>query len=143
LRDVKSGQLLADGDYVWPGGGLPKMLGGPHIVNRGDGSSSVTLKGQLGDLVVEQSFTAPPKRPGVISERVTISNPTGHALTTGFFKCGFAKRLRVGEKWADDAKAIRLSPIPYRRETNGKLMESPLSEVVTRGVLPGMTRGAP
>ena len=64
LRDLKSGRLLADADYIWPGGRPPRMLGAPKVEDRLDGSSSVELKGQLGEIVVEQSFTAPPNNPG-------------------------------------------------------------------------------
>ena len=34
LRDVKTGRVYADADYVWPGSVLPKVLGRPVIKQR-------------------------------------------------------------------------------------------------------------
>jgi hypothetical protein len=138
LRDVVSGQVYADRDYVWSIGGtvgLLKMDGNPVVAGGTDpkgGNCSITFKGHLGKIAVEQVFTLPKNEPGVILEQVTIGNPTDKPLDTSSFRCGFAKQVRQGETWTPDASKVRFCPVPYRRETSGQMQEFPLREVVAR-----------
>ncbi len=134
LRDLKSGWIYADRDYVWSGGTeFPKMLKPPAITNQENGNCSVVFRGQLGSLQVEQTFTAPKNEPGVILENITISNPADGPMDTANFKCGFAKWVREGEDWSQDANDVRFCPIPYRRETSGQMQEFPLRQVAEQG----------
>jgi hypothetical protein len=137
LRDVVSGQVYADRDYVWQSGGklgFPKLNGLPQTTEDKDGSRSITFKGRLGEIDVEQRFTLPKNEPGVILEQITISNPTDMPLDTSSFRCGFAKKIRAGEKWSADAAKICFCPIPYRRETSGQMQVFPLQEVAAHGM---------
>jgi hypothetical protein len=137
LRDAKIGQAYADRDYAWSMAGtseLPKMEGAPVIAESKDGIPSITFKGRLGSLAVEQVFTLPKNEPGVILEQITIGNPTDKPLDTASFRCGFAKHLREGETWSPDASGIRFCPVPYRRETNGQMQDWPLREVAEHGI---------
>ena len=133
LRDLKSGQVYADRDYVWPGGGFPKMEQPPVIKNHKGKSCSASFKGQLGSILVEQTFTASANEPGVILESITIRNSTDSGIATADFKCGFAKHLQEGDTWASDASDVHFCPVPYRRETNGQMQEFPLREVAEHG----------
>ena len=134
LRDLKSGQVYADGDYSWPGGAFPSTKSIPVITEQKDGSRSVLFAGRLGSILVEQAFTAPVNEPGVILERVTIRNATASPVAAAEFKCGFAKRIREGPTWSEDAAGVRFYPVPYRRETNGKMQEFPLREIAEHGM---------
>jgi hypothetical protein len=133
LRNVKTGLVFADRDYQWPGGGSPKMEAAPEITKLDDGSSAITFKGRLGRIDVEQTVTLPVGEPDVFVEQITISNPTDQSVVTKDFTCGFTKCLREGESWTGDARHVRLSPIPYRREIDGKMREFTLREVAERG----------
>jgi hypothetical protein len=137
LRDVVSGQVYADRDYVWQSGGklgFPKMEGAPETAESQDGGRSITFRGRLGEIAVEQRFTLPNNEPGVILEQITISNPTDKPLATSGFRCGFGKQIREGETWSADAAKVRFCPIPYRRETSGQMQEFPLQEVAAHGM---------
>jgi hypothetical protein len=134
LRDVKSGRALADRDYAWFGGGFPKLQQAPAITHGEDGSGSISFQGRLGPIEVEQRFTLPPAEADVILESIAIRNPTDHPVNTGDFKCGFAKHIRQGDRWAPEASDIRFCPVPYRRETDGGMREFPLREVAVHGM---------
>ena len=137
LRDVAGGQVYADRDYAWQSGGklgFPKLDGLPETTESADGGRSITFKGRLGEIAVEQRFTLPKNEPGVILEQITISNPTDKPLDTSSFRCGFAKKIREGEKWSADAAKIRFCPIPYRRETSGQMQVFPLQDVAKHGM---------
>jgi hypothetical protein len=134
LRDLKSGRALADRDYAWSGGEFPKMETAPAIMNRKDGGRSISFKGRLGPIEVEQTFTAPANEPGVILEEIAIRNATDRPLDTADFKCGFTKHIRQGDTWSPDTADVHFCPVPYRRETNGQLQELPLREVVGHGL---------
>jgi len=143
LRDRESGQLYADSDYVWPGAAWPVLEQEPVLTQGADGSCTVALRGRLGALVVEQAFTAPSGEPGTILEEITLRNLTDKAVATADFKCGFAKRIREGDAWLPDAGEIRFCPVPYRRETDGKMREFPLREVAEHGTTYGGWRETP
>ncbi len=133
LRDTRSGRALADRDYSWPGGVFPKPDGAPVISDLPGGGRSITFKGRLGLIAVEQTFSAPMAEPGVIYERITLRNPGREPIPTAAFKCGFAKGILEGTVWAPEAGDL-FCPIPYRRETNGKMQEFPLREIVEHGM---------
>ncbi len=134
LRDLKSGQVYADRDYAWPGGVFPTLAKTPVIASDRDGNRFVVLEGRLGAIRVEQVFRASAREPGVILERITLCNRTTSAVATADFKCGFVKRIREGDTWAPDAANVRFCPVPYRRETDGKMQEFPLREVAEHGM---------
>ncbi len=121
LRDRQTGRVYADGEYVWPEEQHPPLVRQPVVHER-----SIVFTAWLQHIQVEQSFVLPKDEPGVILERIKILNPTGEAIDTSTFRCGFAKLLD------ERAGAIRLCPVPYRRETNGEMQEWPLSEVAKR-----------
>jgi hypothetical protein len=131
LRDVVSGQVFADRDYQWSGG-TPKIVGRPVIAHR-KREVRCTILGRLGSMAVVQRFTLPKDEPDVILERIAISNPTDKPLETGSFRCGFTKHLRQGETWSPAADDVRFCPIPYRRETDGRMQEFPLREIAEHG----------
>jgi hypothetical protein len=133
LRDTKTGWVFADGAYSWPGGEFPKMEGEPIIADLADGGRSISLKGWLGSIAVEQVFSAPMSEPGVIFERIVIRNPGSGKISTAGFKCGFGKRIRRGDAWEPDAGDLFCS-LPYRRETDGRMQEFPLREIVEHGM---------
>jgi hypothetical protein len=134
LRDLKTGQVYADGDYHWRGGGFPRMEAAPVTTNHDDGSRSILFKGQLGSVLVAQVLKLPRDEPDVILEQIVISNPGGSPVETADFKCGFTKCIRSGGTWSPDAE-VRFCPVPYRRETNGQMQEFPLREVVEHGTV--------
>ncbi len=134
LRDVATGRVYADADYVWPGGKFPTLLEAPKLQTASDGSRSMVFIGSIGALTVEQSFTAPAGEPGLIVETLTLRNSSDKRLENLDFKCGFAKRVRESDQWSDEAVALRFCPVPYRRETDGRLMEFPLREIVEHGM---------
>jgi hypothetical protein len=136
LRDAETGQRYADRDYLWSMAGssaLPKIEDAPIITDTKDGGRSIAFKGRWGQIAVEQVFSMPGNELGVIFERITIQNPTDKPIETAGFRCGFAKHLRDGETWSRDASGMRFCPIPYRRETDGKMREFPLREVAEHG----------
>jgi hypothetical protein len=140
LRDVKTGQVYADRDYVWSMAGtseLPKLEGEPVVTDTKDGGRSIAFKGRLGSVAIEQVFALPKSDPDVILEQITISNPTDKPLETASFRCGFAKHVRAGEKWSADGSGIHFCPVPYRRETNGQMQVFPLQAVAEHGVTYG------
>ena len=87
-----------------------KLDGAPAIASSRDGTRSVTFKGLLGSLTVEQRFTLPADAPGVVLEQITIGNPTDKPIETAGFQCGFARHLREGETWSPDAAEINSHP---------------------------------
>lgn len=105
LRDLKTGRVYADQDYVWdwPGAEFPQLEGTPVIENKSDGSKSVAFKGRLGAIIVQQSFTASKNDPDTILESIEICNISDNTIATNGFKCGFAKSIRDGETWSPDA----------------------------------------
>jgi hypothetical protein len=138
LRNVRSGQVYADREYAWSMGGtseLPKMESDPVVADTKDGGRSITFRGRLGSIGIEQTFTLPKDEAGVIFERITMHNPTDKPIETASFRCGFAKSLRDGQTWSHDASEMCFSPIPYRRETDGKMQEFPLREVAEHGTI--------
>jgi hypothetical protein len=134
LRDLVSGQPLADRDYAWSGDSAPTLLASPLITDAPDGGRRVALQGRLGPLNVELVFTAPAHEPGVLDETITIANPSASPVDTTAFKCGFTKCLRQADTWTPDTADLRFSPVPYRRETDGQLQEFPLREVAEHGM---------
>jgi hypothetical protein len=133
LRDVNSGLILADRDYQWSEGGFPEMKNAPKIKRHHDGDIAVTFTGRLGAIDVEQTFALPKNEPGVLIEEVAIRNPANGPVITADFKCGFAKCIRQRDRWVSDADKIRVSPVPYRRDIDGRIQESRLREVAERG----------
>ena len=133
LRDVQSGEVFADRDYSWPNGKFPTLINVPAIAQHKDASKSMTFKGKLDALEVEQTYTLP-NEPGAILESITIRNLSDAPLATADFKCGFAKCIRDGETFLPDAAEIHFCPVPYRRETDGQLREFPLREVAEHGM---------
>jgi hypothetical protein len=133
LRDSGSGWAIADRDYSWPGGGFPKLDGVPIVADLPGGGKSIVFRGLLGPLLVEQAFSVPAAEPGVIYERITLRNPGRETVSTAAFKCGFAKSVRRADVWAADSGAV-FCPVPYRRETDGKMQEFPLRDVVDHGM---------
>ncbi len=130
LRTQESGIVYADTDYCWPGGKAPALSGKPAVRTAKDGSKSVVLKGVLGDLAIEQRFSAPAGRPGAITERITIRNKSGNQIDTASFRCGFAKRLKSDGNWLPEAEKTLVCGIPYRRETDGSMREYPLRHIM-------------
>lgn len=120
LRDLRTGQAFADRDYSWPGGVFPKLQGPPKV-----GARSISFKGRLGALTVQQSFAMPRGEAAVLIETVRIENGSANPLDTAAFKCGFVKAIGT-----DD---IRVCPVPYRRETNGQIQEFALAGVAAHG----------
>ena len=135
LRSVASGRLFADDDYVYRfGDGRPQLVGKPAISERPDGGKpvrrprEVALISRIGDLEIEQRFTALAAAPA-IEEQVTIRNRGSSPLDTSSFACGFAKRLPGSDGGlADPADRCagrdrcagcdsRVIAIPYRRDT--------------------------
>jgi hypothetical protein len=137
LRDVKTGRVYADGDYVWPGDDRPQLEKKPERIRDSKGGEILRFSGRLGSLAVEQTFTAPANESGVILEQITVRNPTQQSLDAKDFRCGFSKRIRNGEEWSPEAEAFRFCPVPYRRETDGKLQEFPLREIAEHGTAYG------
>lgn len=133
LRDTRSGWALADWEYSWPSGAFPKLEGVPVISNLAGGGKTIAFKGILGPILVEQVFSAPGAEPDVIYESIRIHNPGRETISTASFKCGFAKNIRKDGAWAADAENL-FCPLPYRRETDGRMQEFPLREIAGRGM---------
>jgi hypothetical protein len=121
LRDLKSGRGFADADYSWPKGIRPTLAEKPVILEK-DGVCSVTLKGKLDVLEIEQTFTASAAEPGVIAEQITLHNPNDKLLDTSSFACGFTKTIHDGKDWLPGVAASRLCDVPYRRQPESGAM---------------------
>jgi hypothetical protein len=117
LRDLKSGRVYADANYVWALDKAPVLIGTPAIAEKKGGTCSVTLKGKAGALEIEQAFSAREDEPGVITEVIGLRNSGGECLEIPSFACGFAKRIHDGRDWLADVAKSRLCDVPYRRHT--------------------------
>jgi acetyl esterase/lipase len=132
LRDVKSGRVYADGDYSWPEGKRPKLAGKP-VITEEDGVCTITLKGKLKMLKVEQTFSASVAEPDVITEQIKLRNPRSSPVETPWFACGFTKKLRDGGSWLPGVADSRLCDVPYRRHPEtGELCDWTVPELVAR-----------
>jgi hypothetical protein len=134
LKNLQTGDAYADRDYSWPNGKLPALKNPPAVAKQPDGGVSITFAAKLGALEIEQTFTAPAGEPGAILESIAICNPTDAAIATADFKCGFAKCIRQNETFVKDADDFAFNPIPYRRETDGKIQIFPLREIAAHGM---------
>jgi hypothetical protein len=135
LRDLKSGRKYADQDYLWSWSDarFPQLEGAPVIKNLSDSVKLVTLRGRLGEIIVQQSFTISKNDPDAVLEIIEISNTTDRNITTSGFKCGFSKGIKDGETWLPDATNTICYPVPYKRETDSKIQDFPLREVTEHG----------
>ncbi|MBP7933941.1 MAG: hypothetical protein KA354_04760, partial [Phycisphaerae bacterium] len=133
LRDLVTGRLYADADYVWPEGSAPQRVGDPTLKEGLGGSQTLAMTARSDFLEIEQTWTAPADEPGALLEQIRLRNTGNRPLDTGRFVCGLAKRLNGGGQWFADTAGDRLAPIPYRRDTvTGMLCEWPLAEMVWR-----------
>ncbi|MBP5738869.1 MAG: carboxypeptidase regulatory-like domain-containing protein, partial [Abditibacteriota bacterium] len=103
LTDLKTGKVYADSHYVW-GMGEAVVAGAPKAAK-----NSVTFKAEIGDVTVTQVF-AVPKEKDVITETITIANPTDKVIDTSAFRCGFTHKIGAG---SDD----RVCDVPFRRHS--------------------------
>jgi hypothetical protein len=132
LRDLKSGRVYADGDYSWPEGKRPKLAGKPVIAEE-DGVCTITLKGKLKSLKIEQTFSASVAEPDVIAEQVKLRNPRSSPVETPWFACGFTKKLHDGGSWLPGVADSRLCDVPYRRHPEtGELCDWTVPELAAR-----------
>ncbi|MCL5098908.1 MAG: hypothetical protein M1608_15510, partial [Candidatus Omnitrophica bacterium] len=132
LRDLRTGQAYADGDYAWPGGSFPKLVRSPELMPAAGGGQMVKFTGRLGPVEVTQTFIAPGEQPNAIIERIRLRNPGEEPLSTADFKCGLTKRLEAGDQWLPDATRIHFCRVPYRRGTDGRVGDYPLREIMER-----------
>ncbi len=133
LRDSKTGRVYADADYAWSGIKTPMLTRQPEIRNAADGSTSVKFTAADGALLIEQTFSASPKEPGVIVERLTIRNTGEEKLDTSKFGCGFAKKISNANGWLRDVARSRFCNIPYRVQTDtGAMCDYDLTELTTK-----------
>ena len=135
---LSSGQVYADRDYAWSSGGnadFRNWRASRRSPTRKDGGRSITFKGRLGAIAVEQLFTLPSERagrhPGTDHHQQSDGQAARHVRLSA---AASPRRFAQGEKWSADAANIRFCPIPYRRETNGQMQEFPLQEVAAHGM---------
>ncbi len=135
LRDTQSGRVYADGDYVWPGGQFPKLIGEPEIIHRENGDVSVIFRGRLDEIGIAQEFTVPAQEASVLIEKITISNPGKNLLDTSQFGCGFAKKHTIAKEEAAQKAESRFSAIPFRKDTvTRRLCDNSMTELFTLDV---------
>jgi hypothetical protein len=132
LRDLRTGRVYADGDYFWPQGAAPALIGKPVISETKEGCS-VALKGKLGALEIEQTFSAEANEPGLISETIRISNPGKERMDVPSFACGFGKKIHDGKDWLPGVADSRFCDVPYRRRTEtGEFADYTVPELTTQ-----------
>jgi acetyl esterase/lipase len=132
LRDVKSGRVYADADYSWPNGVRPQLVGKPSI-KKSDGGTLVTFKAKTGSLQIEQTFSISIAKPGLITEQITLRNPSDKPLENPSFACGFTKKIHDGKSWLPGVADSRLCDVPYRRHPEtGELCDWTVPELAAR-----------
>ncbi len=135
LRDLKTGRVYADADYVWPGGGFPQLLEEPRIQEDKDGGYSVRFRARLDSLEIEQLFAVSKKDPDTIAETIRIANPGGELLDTSGFACGFAKRMVDEKGMVSGVGGDRFAEIPYRRRPEtAQLCDYTLSDILLKQI---------
>ena len=132
LRDLKSGRVYADGDYVWPQG-VRSELNSTTVADGKDGTARVVISGTTGSLDVKQTFAASAAEPDVITEQITLHNPTAKLVENPGFVCGFTKKIHDGKNWLPGVADSRLCDVPYRRHPEtGELCDWTVPEMTAR-----------
>ena len=133
LRDLKSGRVYADGDYSWPQCVHPRD-GMYTTMEEDDGTCLLEwTQGRVDALDVGQTFSASPAEPGVITEQITLRNPTGKPLQVPSFICGFTKKIHDGKDWLPGVADSHFCDIPYRRHPEtGELCDWTVPQLVAR-----------
>jgi hypothetical protein len=133
LRDLKSGRVYADGDYSWPQCVHPRD--GMYVtMEEDDGTCLVEwTQGRIDALDVGQTFSASPAEPDVITEQITLRNPTDKPMRVPSFICGFTKKIHDGENWLPGVADSHFCDIPYRRHPEtGELCDWTVPQLVAR-----------
>ena len=133
LRDLKSGRVYADGDYSWPKCVHPQD-GLYATMEEDNGTCRVEWQqGRIDLLDVGQTFLASPSEPGVITEEITLRNPTKKPIMVPSFACGFTKKIHDGENWLPGMADSRLCDVPYRRHPEtGELCDWSVPQLAAR-----------
>ena len=77
-------------------------------------SSTLTIRGKLAGLEVEQTFSLPPGKPWV-EERAVLRNPAPNQISLAKFEMGFPLRLLDSDgKVRADLAADRFAAVPFR-----------------------------
>lgn len=140
LRDLQTGRVLADGNYLWPNNILPSLTGAPTIVHDQNGLWTVTFTAMQDDLEIRQVYTIEDAKPNEFTETIRIRNTGAATLYTSGFACGFSRKLDGGD--ADEVLASRVSQIPYRiQPETGALCDYSLSTVATGQMWYATSRG--
>ncbi len=133
LRDLKSGRVYADGDYAWPKCVHPRD--GMYVTFKEDDGTCrvVWTQGRVDSLDVKQEFSASPAKPDVITEQITLHNPTDKPIEKPSFACGFTKKIHDGKNWLPGVADSRFCDIPYRRHPEtGELCDWTVPQLVAR-----------
>ena len=125
LRNLKSGRIYADGDYSWPKCVHPRD-GLYATMEEDNGTCRVEWQqGRIDLLDVGQTFLASPSEPGVITEEITLRNPTDKPIRAPSFACGFTKKIHDGNELAAGhgrlAALRRALPTPSRNRRTLRL----------------------
>jgi hypothetical protein len=134
LRDLKSGRVYADGDYAWPQCVHPQD-GLFATMEDADGACRVAwTQDSVDSLNVKQEFWASPAEPDVITEQITLRNPTNKPIDeVAVFACGFTKKIHDGHAWLPGVAESHFCDIPYRRHPEtGELCDWTVPELTTR-----------
>jgi hypothetical protein len=128
----KQGQSYANADYIWPEGKSPKLKSEPVWINGPNGDRAVTFTATLGDLLIEQMFTAPAHETNTLTETIRLRNTGDEPLDLPDFACGFAKRFASHEgKPADTPDMFRAIPYLVHTET-GERCEYSISDLALK-----------
>jgi hypothetical protein len=96
-------------------------------------SSTLTIRGKLAGLEVEQTFSFPPGKPWM-EERIALRNPSPNQLSLAEFEMGFALRLLDSDgKVRADLASDRVVAVPFRHrpdDANGVVHDFALANLL-------------
>src|SRR5260370_35606855 len=82
LRDVPSGRIFADSDYVWSDGEPAALVEAPVLTTLPDGIGTAAFRLRKGGLWGEQTFTLPGDEMNVLMHLINLVNTCPDAVVT-------------------------------------------------------------
>jgi hypothetical protein len=131
LKDLKTGLLYADSDYIWPGGKLPELIGKPTITEEKEGGQSIAFRVKLDSLEITQTFKIFGVVDDSLEEVISLKNTGTSPLDMPDFACGFGKRISEANGSAKSFNAL-FTAVPFRvKPGRGELSEYSLQDLLT------------
>ena len=99
-----------------------------------DGGVRDRLQGKIDSLEIEQTYSrrASPS-PTLITEQITLRNPSDKLVENPGFACGFTKKIHDGKDWLPGVAESRFCDVPYRRHPEtGELCDWTVPELAAK-----------